>query len=82
MEMSEFDRKKVERALLEGGKIEAIKVYREVTGEGLKEGKDFVDALAVEMSDEHPELAAASKGCGGSAVLLFALLVGGIWSLF
>ena len=29
----------------EGRKIEAIKVYREETGVGLKEAKDFIDSL-------------------------------------
>jgi ribosomal protein L7/L12 len=34
------------RALAAGGrKIEAIKVYREITGLGLKEAKDAVDAM-------------------------------------
>jgi ribosomal protein L7/L12 len=31
--------------LLAGNKIEAIKVYREVTGTGLKEAKDVVDSI-------------------------------------
>jgi hypothetical protein len=30
----------------QGKKIQAIKVYREVTGVGLKQAKDFVDAFA------------------------------------
>ncbi|MFJ7155165.1 ribosomal protein L7/L12 [Streptomyces sp. NPDC101118] len=35
------------RALLrDGKKIEAIKVYRELTGEGLKEAKDAVEKLS------------------------------------
>ena len=33
------------RALVEGGKIQAIKRVRELTGQGLKEAKDFVDGL-------------------------------------
>lgn len=35
----------VERLVREGRKIEAIKVYREMTGLGLKEAKDAVDTL-------------------------------------
>jgi hypothetical protein len=34
-------------ALQRGEKIEAIKLYREVTGVGLKEAKDFVDELMI-----------------------------------
>ncbi|MGN9755770.1 ribosomal protein L7/L12 [Streptomyces sp. SD31] len=38
-------------ALLRNGKkIEAIKVYREITGEGLKEAKDAVERLAERMA--------------------------------
>lgn len=36
--------------LRQGNKIEAIKAYREVTGLGLKEAKDAVDALQRQMS--------------------------------
>jgi len=35
----------VMEAIREGRKIEAIKCYREATGAGLKESKDFVEAL-------------------------------------
>ena len=49
-------------SLLQGGKkIAAIKLYRERTGVGLKEAKDFIDALAAD-----PRVAATSKsGCLG-----------------
>jgi ribosomal protein L7/L12 len=36
--------------LRNGKKIEAIKVYREITGEGLKEAKDAVERLAERMA--------------------------------
>jgi ribosomal protein L7/L12 len=35
----------VHALMLQGNKIQAIKVYRELTGVGLKEAKDYVDAL-------------------------------------
>jgi ribosomal protein L7/L12 len=35
----------LKRLILLGKKIEAIKVYREQTGVGLKEAKDYIDAL-------------------------------------
>ncbi len=40
------------RGLLIGGrKIEAIKIYREATGAGLKEAKEVVDALQEKLSE-------------------------------
>jgi ribosomal protein L7/L12 len=41
----------VHRLMLQGQKIQAIKVYRELTGVSLKEAKDYVDALE---SGGHP----------------------------
>ncbi|SRR6266498_3055346 len=37
--------RRIDALLREGRKIQAIKVYREVTGVGLKEAKDAVDNL-------------------------------------
>lgn len=34
-------------AVQKGNKIEAIKIYREQTGLGLKEAKDFIDSLGL-----------------------------------
>lgn len=39
----------IHEALLRGNKIEAIKIYREQTGIGLKEAKDYIDALERQM---------------------------------
>jgi len=39
----------IKRLLMQGKKIEAIKVYREQTGYGLKEAKDYIDALERQM---------------------------------
>jgi ribosomal protein L7/L12 len=39
------DLQEVHRLTLHGQKIQAIKLYRELTGVGLKEAKDYVDAL-------------------------------------
>lgn len=35
----------IENALASGNKIEAIKIYRDVTGIGLKESKEFIETL-------------------------------------
>jgi ribosomal protein L7/L12 len=52
------------RALLQQGrKIEAIKVYRQLTGVGLKEAKDYVDAL--EAGRAPPAAAASPAPAGG-----------------
>jgi ribosomal protein L7/L12 len=60
-------------ALLEQGKkIEAIKVYRNRSGAGLKDAKDAVEALAKRHN-------IASPGCAGMLALLF---IGGMISLF
>ncbi len=39
----------LKQLIMQGKKIEAIKVYREQTGVGLKEGKDYIDALERQM---------------------------------
>ena len=52
--------------LKQGQKIAAIKLYRKKTGVGLKEAKDFIEALA---ADQH--IVAVSKaGCLGVVLLL------------
>jgi hypothetical protein len=53
--------------LQEGKKIEAIKVYRETTGDGLREAKDAVEAIA-----RRHGLAMSKAGCAG---LLFCAVV-------
>ena len=39
------DRETIQQLLERGNKIEAIKIYREKTGLGLKESKDVIDEL-------------------------------------
>lgn len=59
-------------ALLRAGrKIEAIKIYREANGVGLKEAKDAVEALAVRRGIADP------GGCAGRAAALVMLLAVG-----
>ena len=65
--------------LVGGGKIAAIKQYREMTGMGLKEAKEAVEALAGGLEKENPTQFAAmqeaSKG-GCASVLVVGLVVG------
>ena len=46
--------KAVKRALQQGRKMDAIKLYRESSGRGLKESKEFVDRLAARLVEEDP----------------------------
>jgi ribosomal protein L7/L12 len=66
----------IQEELAGGRKIGAIKIYREATGKGLKESKEFIDALAVRLKEEDPEKYAAlatSTGGGCASVLLIAV---------
>jgi kynurenine formamidase/ribosomal protein L7/L12 len=57
---------KILSLMKQGQKIAAIKLYREKTGVGLKEAKDFIEALA---ADQHI-VAASKSGCLGAMLLL------------
>lgn len=62
-------------ALLAGQKIEAIKIYRERTGCGLKEAKDEIEALEANLRVRHPEkFSSAGKKAGGCAGMLLAAI--------
>ena len=52
--LSEDDRVQIAAAIRGGRKIEAIKLYRMATGEGLKEAKDAIDAMDAEMPADIP----------------------------
>jgi hypothetical protein len=63
--------------IFNGRKIDAIKKYRAITREGLKESKDFIEALEVELRATSPEkftVPPGRKGCG-AAVLCVVLIV-------
>ena len=64
--------KQIEEQVFAGQKIAAIKLYREHSGEGLKEAKDFVEALETELRAKEPgrfTARPAGKGCLGMLVL-------------
>jgi hypothetical protein len=67
----------IQAALFRGNKIEAIKLHRGATGKGLKEAKDFVEALEAELRRISPEKFTGPSGGCGSAVLAF-LAMGGV----
>mgnify|MGYP001602022755 CR=1 FL=1 len=53
-------------ALYAGNKIEAIKLYRTVTGKDLKDSKDAVEKLAAELEAKNPAMFARRRSHGGS----------------
>ncbi len=76
--ISDEDAAEIQASILAEQKIEAIKKYRELTGQGLKESKEFVEAVERELWQESPErftAPAGGKGCG-TAVLFLLILLG------
>ena len=72
-------------ALLDGRKIEAIKLYREATGLGLKESKDEIEALEASLRAQFPDkfkTVPKGKGCfGGATILVFGTAFATYWLL-
>jgi hypothetical protein len=66
-------------ALMQGRKkIEAVKLYRQQTGVGLKQAKDAVEALAAKHG------ISPAAGCAGMVLLMFmifAIIGVGVWVL-
>jgi ribosomal protein L7/L12 len=64
----------IENELAGGRKIAAIKLYRELTGVGLKEAKDAVEAHVAELVSRDPQRYASLKsqkqGCMPALLLL------------
>ena len=75
----------ITKELAAGRKIQAIKIYREATGKGLKDAKDFIDALIPRLKEEDPEAFAKlsvpqRSGCASVVLFCAALAVGaGAW---
>ena len=69
-ELTPEQRNAIKAMLAEGRSMEAIKSYREFTGSGLKESKDWVDAYHQELAKEQPELYQRKSGCCLGLILL------------
>jgi hypothetical protein len=71
--LSDDDVARINDALFAGRKIDAIKIYRECTGAGLKDAKDFVEAVEEQLRQSEPGrfTAPPGRGCGLSVFLLF-----------
>jgi hypothetical protein len=66
-------------ALASGRKIEAIKIYRQATGKGLKKAKEFIEALIPELVAQDPEKynrLTAPQGAGCASVILVCMGLG------
>jgi hypothetical protein len=75
----------IANALASGHKIEAIKIYRSATGKGLKEAKEFIEALVPQLIEKDPERFMAlstPKGFGCVTVILAFLSIGAAATLF
>ena len=74
---------KITEALLAGQKIQAIKLYREATGKGLKEAKQEIEGFASDLVAQDPVKyqKLAAKGSGGCVSVL--ILCGSLgWAAF
>jgi ribosomal protein L7/L12 len=74
---------KIQAAIFAGNKIQAIKLHRAATGLGLKESKDFVEALEAELRRTDPTrfTAPVGKGCGTTVLYLILALLLVAWSI-
>jgi ribosomal protein L7/L12 len=79
--MSKDDIDQIEAALFAGKRIQAIRLYRGATREGLKEAKDFIDALEAELRRTEPEqfTAPPAKGCGTAVLALLTAVAVLTW---
>ena len=67
----------IKAAIFQGQKIEAIKRYRQVSGQGLREAKDFIEALEGELRFSEPARFVADpqgKGCGVGVLAVVAAI--------
>jgi len=75
-ELTDSQRNQINDLIRRGAKIEAIKVYREATGVGLKEAKDGVEAIEAGLEPRPAgtnDPFAKKSGCFGALALLMAI---------
>lgn len=75
--ITDGDRLRIDTSLLAGKKIEAIKIYREITGTGLKEAKNAVEQVEQNLRGQG-RLIPKPSGCMGmlaSLLILLSLLI-------
>jgi ribosomal protein L7/L12 len=76
-QLTEQQRQAINAEIFGGRKIEAIKLYREATGEGLKEAKDAVEDMEKDLRQREPNKFAKSTGKSGcmSVMAVVTLLI-------
>ncbi len=76
-QLNEQQRQAINAEIFGGRKIEAIKLYREATGVGLKEAKDAVEEIEKDLRQREPNKFAKPAGKSGcmSVVAVVAMLV-------
>ena len=74
----------IQAALFANRKIQAIKIYRQATGTGLKEAKDAMDAYDARLREESPDRFAprAKSGCFSMILLPLFLAAAGFTAAF
>lgn len=80
-ELTDEQRQEILNAIKQRRKIEAIKLHREATGDGLKESKEFIEELTAQLMEEDPDsFQPAKAGCGAAMILFAAGVVSLFWS--
>ena len=79
MEMNDRQWQAIDAEICAGRKIDAIKLYREGTGEGLKEAKDAVEARERVLRETSPGRFTAPAKSGCMSVLLLGLAMLWLW---
>ncbi|MEW4487779.1 ribosomal protein L7/L12 [Thalassoglobus sp. JC818] len=75
-------RQAVLEEIRKGRKLQAIKIYRDYSGVGLKEAKEFIEQLTEQLKKEDPTFVPkGNAGCGAAALLLVAGVCGCIWGI-
>jgi len=83
MPISDADKESIKQAIQQGRKIEAIKLWRFATGDGLAEAKAAVEAIEAELRAVLPEASpkpVVKTGCAG-ALVLFLFVVAAALSI-
>jgi ribosomal protein L7/L12 len=62
--------------LFRGRKIEAIKLYRELSGLDLKRSKEAVEELEASLRQQHPDRFAAPRKPAGAGCLVVVVVLG------
>jgi hypothetical protein len=78
-EVPDDAKQQIAEAIFAERKIEAIKLYRQATGQGLAEAKEFIEKLTEELREKSPEKfkplsSGSAAGCGSSA-LIFLMVI-------